>query len=500
MWHNKNSIGFMQSMRRLLIPGLLTCAFFIIAVPDGITAQDSSGAVSTSATSSQNSVSFNLKSPGEINVTEKVLEKVVIKSKEKPWIIKSLLSLLYTIVALVFIYTVRHYWFTFNRLFGRQRHPYIDVDTANWPTVTVVIPAHNEEKVISHAIDALLDSDYPAEKFRIMPVNDRSTDNTEAIIKDYAQQYPNKIRPVFRSAGKPGKAAALKDATRFIETEILIVFDADYIPGKGLLKQLVAPFFDPEVGAMMGRVVPHNVAKNLLTRLMDLERSGGYQVDQQARMNMHLVPQYGGTVGGVRVSALESVGGWDEKTLAEDTDITYRLLLEGWKTVYQNRSECYEEVPETWDARLKQIMRWAKGHNLSTARYTIPLLFNRHTSLFEKIDGILLLGVYAMSPLLLLGWITAIILFFLGEHLMFGVISLLVLTSFGALGNFAAFFEISAAVRLDNCRQRIRLLPLNIINFLLSMIAITRATFAFMLPGQQFRDFWEKTERFRRRL
>ena len=71
----------------------------------------------------------------------------------------------------------------------------------------------------------------------------------------------------------------------------------------GLLKQLVAPFFDPEVGAVMGRVVPVNSGANLLTRLLDLERSGGYQVDQQARMNMNLMPQYGGTVGGVRLSA-----------------------------------------------------------------------------------------------------------------------------------------------------------------------------------------------------
>ncbi|MFY0104485.1 hypothetical protein ABTP95_22220, partial [Acinetobacter baumannii] len=75
---------------------------------------------------------------------------------------------------------------------------------------------------------------------------------------------------------------------------------ADYLPARGLIKQLVAPFFDPEVGAIMGRVVPVNAGANLLTRLLDLERSGGYQVDQTARMNLGLVPQYGGTVGGIR--------------------------------------------------------------------------------------------------------------------------------------------------------------------------------------------------------
>ena len=490
----------MQIILLLLVLGSFLCTSSVVAVTQGIAVQAANGSLSHQVTPSQDSASLSISDPLEISATKAVISKVIVTAQEKPWVVRAMLYFLYTVVTLIIIYTLRHYWFTFNRLFGTQRHPYIDIDTADWPTVTVMIPAHNEEKVISHILEALLDTDYPDGKFRIMPINDRSTDNTEVIIKDFAQRYPKQIRPVFRHAGKSGKAAVLKDATRFIDTEILLVFDADYIPGKGLLKQLVAPFFDPEIGAMMGRVVPHNVAHNLLTRLMDLERSGGYQVDQQARMNMHLVPQYGGTVGGVRVSALESVGGWDETTLAEDTDITYRLLLDGWKTVYQNRSECYEEVPETWDARLKQITRWAKGHNRSTVRYTLPLLFNQHTSLFEKIDGILLLGVYAMSPLLLLGWITTIILFFLGEHLMYGVIAILVLTSFGALGNFAAFFEIAAAVRLDSCRQRIRLLPLNIINFLLSMIAISRASVSIFIPGQQFRDIWEKTERFRRKL
>ncbi len=184
-----------------------------------------------------------------------------------------------------------------------------------------------------------------------MPVSDRSSDRTREIIDDFVQQYPGRVTPFHRTSGKPGKAAALKDASEAVASDIIIVFDADYLPPVNLLKQLVAPFFDPEVGATMGRVVRPDLGSNLLTRLLDLERSGGYQVDQQARMNLSLVPQYGGTVGGVRMRALRSVGGWHDDVLAEDTDMTYRLLLANWKTVYQNWSECYEEVPETWPVR-----------------------------------------------------------------------------------------------------------------------------------------------------
>src|SRR5205814_8123711 len=101
----------------------------------------------------------------------------------------------------------------------------------------------------------------------------------------------------------------------------------DAVPRKALVRQLGAPILNPEVGSVMARVVPLNVGKKLLTRLLDLERSGGYQVDQQARMNLRFVPQYGGTVAGVRKSALEEIGGWNEQALAEDADQTFRLSL-----------------------------------------------------------------------------------------------------------------------------------------------------------------------------
>lgn len=412
-----------------------------------------------------------------------------------------LLYLLWAVILMVLVYTVRHYAFTFNRLFGQQRHPYLDVSSGKWPTVTVLVAAHNEQAVIADALGALLEVDYPRDCLRIMPVNDRSTDDTRRIIDDIAARHPGRITPFHRSEGKPGKAAALKDATALVDSEILIVFDADYVPGRGLLRQLVAPFFDPEIGAVMGRVVPLNTGNNLLTRLLDMERSGGYQVDQQARMNMQLVPQYGGTVGGVRRAALEAIGGWRDDALAEDTDLTYRLLLRGWKTTYQNRSECYEEVPETWPVRVRQIMRWSKGHNQAAFRYAGALVRSDKVSWREKFDGLLLLGVFAMSPILLAGWGLAILLFYLdANHWLSGVLALFCLMSYSALGNFAAFFEIGAAVYLDGSRQRIRLMPLNYFGFLVSLLSISIATFRQVVFDWLFKRQmeWDKTVRYRK--
>jgi len=406
---------------------------------------------------------------------------------------------LFAIVAVISLYTARHYWFTLNRLFGFQRHPYIDTDTADWPQVTILVAAHNEEKVVSHILAALMGVNYPQEKMLVVPVNDRSTDRTREIIDRFCEEHPGRIRPFHRTDGKGGKAAALKDAMELVDTEVILIFDADYIPGTGLIKQLVAPFFDPEVGGVMGRVVPLNVGTNLLTRLLDLERSGGYQVDQQARMNLRLVPQHGGTVAGVRLSALREIGGWNDNSLTEDTDLTYRLLLHGWKTVYQNRSECYEEVPETWHVRVKQIMRWAKGHNQALANYGFHLLFGKHrATLRERIDGFLLLGVYIMAPITLLGWVLALGVFYEGIAPLHGVIALLSITAYSAVGNFAAFFEIAAAARLDYTRQRICLLPFLILGFGVSIFSVSRAFVSQLmapLTGAQFH--WDKTERFR---
>jgi len=413
----------------------------------------------------------------------------------------SLSVLMGVIMLLLTAYTARHYVFSLNRLFGRQRHPYASIVSADWPRVTVFVAAHNEEAVIQDCLENLMLVDYPTERLVVMPVNDRSSDGTREIIDAVVARFPGRIVPFHRIDGKPGKAAALKDATELVDTDFIIVFDADYMPSRGLIRRLMAPFFDPEVGAVMGRVVPHNVGANLLTRLLDLERAGGYQVDQQARMNLGMVPQYGGTVGGIRIKALQSVGGWHDDVLAEDTDLTYRLLLGGWRTVYHNRAECYEEVPQSWAVRMRQIKRWSKGHNQAMVRHSGALLGKRTLALSERIDGLLLLGVYMMSPILMLGWVLSVLMYFtVAVNWLAPALVVMAFMAHSALGNFAAFFEIATAVHLDRSQRRIRLLAFSFLGFIVSAVAIARSVLEQMLldrmPGRKFH--WDKTVRYRK--
>lgn len=129
----------------------------------------------------------------------------------------SLLALMATIVALMAVYTVRHYGFTLNRMFGRQRHPYASLVSADWPRVTIFVAAHNEEAVIEDCLVNLMGVDYPQDRMIVVPVNDRSKDRTREIIDAVVERYPGRIRPFHRTDGKPGKAAALKDATETVK-------------------------------------------------------------------------------------------------------------------------------------------------------------------------------------------------------------------------------------------------------------------------------------------
>ena len=188
-----------------------------------------------------------------------------------------------------------------------------------------------------------------------------------------------------------------------------------------------------------------------------------------------------------------------DDVLAEDTDITYRLLIKGWRTVYQNRSECYEEVPEAWPVRIRQIKRWSKGHNQAMVRH-FWALWRAPLPWRTRIDGAFLLGVFIMPPILILGAALTLVLYFSNvTFLSQAFLALFSVTLLSTLGNFAAFFEIAAAVKLDGNNRRIRLLPLNILGFAISCTSIAHATWDLFwhdwIRGREL--VWDKTVRYR---
>jgi cellulose synthase/poly-beta-1,6-N-acetylglucosamine synthase-like glycosyltransferase len=284
-------------------------------------------------------------------------------------------------VALVmFVYALRHLVLTGGRLLVRQRPSLDEIVDSDLRPLTVLVPMHNEGAVAAQILERLTESDYPKDRLEVMPIDDHSEDTTAGTLQRYAAEHPF-VRPIHRRSGRRGKPAGLNDALALASHRHTLVFDADYEPSSDLIRGLAAAFHDPEVGAVMGRVVPRNTDVNLLTRLLDLERSGGYQVDQQQRESFRLVPQYGGTVGGFRSTVVRDWGGFDPRILAEDTDATFQLAVRGWRIAYSNRAECYEEVPHTWDGRFRQLRRWARGHTQVLVRRLLPVLGSRYLTL-----------------------------------------------------------------------------------------------------------------------
>ena len=409
----------------------------------------------------------------------------------------------YQMFLLVFlvIYMIQHFVFSYNRLYSEQKNYYHDIIDEDVPMISVVIPMHNEELVANHILDRIVVSDYPQEKMEIIPINDHSTDRTGEILDTYAQKYPN-IKPFHRikDEEKRGKAESLNEAMERCNGRIIVVFDADYMPAKEVIKSLVIGFKDPQVGAVMGRVLVGNSDTNLLTILLDMERSAGYQVGQQARYNMDLIPQYGGTVGAYRKSVMTQMGGFDTKVLAEDTDLTYKMYLNGWKVAYANKIECYEQMPESWMDRARQVRRWARGHNEVLFKHLPSIFTSKYFSLKAKWDGLLLLMVYMMPVLLFIGIVNSIFLFFADSiSIINSMTALILIMAINAFGNFAPFFQIAMANYLDGRTHALKLIPLFAFNFVLYVFYASRGFFDAIVDTVSKREVdWDKTKRYQR--
>jgi len=385
-------------------------------------------------------------------------------------------SIVISAISIVMIaYMLRHFFFTYYALFGvpRQRS-FQRIAGVYRPKVTVLIPAHNEEAVLGTLLERLTELTYPKEKLEILVINDGSTDRTGEIADEFARSY-GFVKVVHRKLGGTGKSAALNEGIRVSNGEIILTFDADYYPQLDIIEKLVAPFVDPEVGAVQGRVIVANEEESFVSKIVTLERIGGYRVDQAARDSLALVPQYGGTVGGFRRDVLDEIGGWDIRMLAEDTDLTIRCTLNGYQVRYVNDAECYEEAVTTWRAYWNQRYRWAKGHMQCSFKHLRNLLKTKHLSLAEKAELTLLLSVYFTPILILAGWAAGVGAYLINEKLVSTYVLLLSTFTYSTVGNFAPFFEVGTAVHLDNRGRLLWILPALTFTFFLMAFCCSKA-------------------------
>jgi cellulose synthase/poly-beta-1,6-N-acetylglucosamine synthase-like glycosyltransferase len=231
------------------------------------------------------------------------------------------------------------------------------------PRVTVQLPLFNELYVVDRLLKAVTEIDYPRDKFEIQVLDD-STDETvkvaEAVVAKYASQGFD-IQYIHRDDRTGFKAGALENGTKQAKGELLAIFDADFVPKPDFLRKLVDYFTDPLVGCAQMRWAHINGSYNLLTRLQTIMLDGHFVVEQTTRNRTGGFFNFNGTAGIWRREAIATSGGWQHDTLTEDTDLSFRAQLMGWKFVYLLDEESPAEIPVEINAFKAQQRRWAKG-------------------------------------------------------------------------------------------------------------------------------------------
>jgi cellulose synthase/poly-beta-1,6-N-acetylglucosamine synthase-like glycosyltransferase len=398
-------------------------------------------------------------------------------------ILEVLEALFILLIAVMLAYLVRHYIFTLtvlNAAENPKKTRRLPSQINYEPTVTILIPAKNEEKVIGRLLQRITELTYPKNKLQVIVINDASSDQTGKVVCDFYTKHSN-INMVYRdrTSGGKGKAAAMNEGFSRANGEIILCFDADYYPQRDIVERLVSAFVDPKVGAVQGRVVVLNEPQNTITRLVALERVGGYRVDQEARDSLGLITQFGGTVGGFRSSILRSLNGWDESSLAEDTDLTFRIYLAGYKVKYNVDAQCYEEAVDNWHAYWRQRYRWAKGHMQCFFKHSWKVMCTDKLNAKQKVDGLLLLNVYFMPIIVFVSFLVGLALITSGTNLggFFGsALWFIVPVSFYSfVGNFAPFFEVGVGLYLDGRKRTQWLIPLSIFTFFYNVPICTLA-------------------------
>jgi len=234
---------------------------------------------------------------------------------------------------------------------------------AELPVITVQLPLFNEMYVVERLVKAITEVDYPRERLQIQVLDD-STDETvklaEATVNKY-QQLGFDIEYVHRSDRTGFKAGALENGMKTAKGELLAIFDADFVPKPDCLRKLVNYFTDPMVGCAQMRWSHINGNYNLLTRLQTIMLDGHFVVEQTTRNRTGGFFNFNGTAGIWRRKAIAASGGWQHDTLTEDTDLSFRAQLMGWKFVYLLDEEAPAEIPVEINAFKAQQRRWAKG-------------------------------------------------------------------------------------------------------------------------------------------
>jgi cellulose synthase/poly-beta-1,6-N-acetylglucosamine synthase-like glycosyltransferase len=269
------------------------------------------------------------------------------------------------------------------------------------PRVTVQLPMYNEQYVLDRLIEAVCGMEYPREKLDIQVLDDSTDDSVEvarALVERYqAQGQP--IEYIHRTNRFGFKAGALDEGLKVCKGEFVAIFDADFVPPKDWLMKVIHHFSDPKIGMVQTRWTHLNKNYNMLTQIEAILLDGHFVLEQGCRMRTDDYFNFNGTAGMWRIQAIKDGGGWQHDTLTEDTDLSYRSQMAGWKFKYLPEVECPSELPIEMSAFKTQQARWAKGL-IQTSIKILPMLFRADVPRRIKKESIYHLTANISYPLM----------------------------------------------------------------------------------------------------
>ncbi|HBG1435272.1 TPA: glycosyltransferase family 2 protein, partial [Clostridioides difficile] len=242
-----------------------------------------------------------------------------------------------------------------------------------YPMISILVPAHNEAKVIGRTVESLLLLNYPKSKMELIVINDNSSDNSKEILENIKDRYNNYNFTIINTdslTGGKGKSNALNIGYTISKGDFIAVYDADNTPDKNALRYLVQTIvMNDELGAVIGKFRTRNKNKNLLTKFINIETLSFQWMSQAGRWQLFNLCTIPGTNFILRRSIIEEIGGWDSKAIAEDTEISFRIYKLGYKIKLVPQSITWEQEPETVKVWIKQRTRWAKGNIYVLMKY-----------------------------------------------------------------------------------------------------------------------------------
>jgi peptidoglycan-N-acetylglucosamine deacetylase len=250
------------------------------------------------------------------------------------------------------------------------------------PTVTILVPAYNEAKVIANTLRAIARC-MPA-PLEVLVLDDGSTDETTSnarrAIKELQEQFPHGCSMRLITLPNGGKANALNYGTSIAQGDVVLVIDADTIVDANIIGHMSVHFRDPRVGAVAGNVKVGN-RRNVLAALQTLEYVIALNLDRRAQDIAHVMAVVPGAAGAFRTSVLLELGGYPTDTLVEDADLTQIMLREGWRIHYEPLAVAWTEAPQSVSDVVKQRRRWSYG--------TIQVVNKHKRAVFEPKAGAL---------------------------------------------------------------------------------------------------------------